>query len=144
MDISQAQQCRAHDALEFNVAKLALPSCIPEGRLEDLEHDPWRFASSGRWDAVHLLSNRGNALEKFMHDHLVLELGPSESDVIVAGLLYDEDLFLGSRVDSDPYIGLTKRFNKKVSKAVFSNKLSALAHLNCCSDHFEDWWRVGD
>jgi hypothetical protein len=27
---------------------------------------------------------------------------------------------------------------------VFSNKLSALAHLNCCSDHCENWWRVGD
>jgi hypothetical protein len=136
--VSQAQQCRAHDTLEFHVTELALPSCIPEGRLEDFEHDSWRTTPGG-WDAVYLLSDCWNALEKLVHDHLMLKLWPSVPDVIVAGLFYDEDLLLGSRVDSDPYVGLAEGFDKKVSKAVFSNELGALAHLKGCSDHCKGW-----
>jgi hypothetical protein len=69
-----------------------------------------------------------------------LKLWPSISDVIVAGLFYDEDLLLGSRVDSDPYVGLAEGLDKKVSKSVFSNELGAFAHLKGCSDHSKDWW----
>jgi len=142
MHIPQAHQRRAHDALEFHVAELAFLARIPESRLKDLEHDSGRFASSGWWDAVHLLSDRWYALEELVHDHLVLELWPSKTDVIVAGLLHDEDLRLRSCVDSDPYIGLTEWLDEKVAVAVFTDELGALAHLDCSSNHCEVAIRV--
>jgi len=137
MHIPQAHQRRAHDTLEFHIAELALLARIPESRLKDLEHDSGRFASSGWWDAVHLLSDCWNALEELVHDHLVLELWPSKTDVIVSGLLHDVDLRLRSCVDSYPYIGLTERLDEKVAVAVFADELGALAHLDCSSDHCE-------
>lgn len=77
--------------------------------------------------------------EHFVHDHLVLEARPARCRVVIAGLLYNVQLFLCSGVDGNPDIGLSHGLHEEVALSILSDELLAFTHRNRCCDHNDCW-----
>ena len=109
MNVAKPNEGRLCDGIEFLSSERAFGAGGPEGRLAHFEHQHGRTTITHGRNTVHLSSDGWTVLEELVHDHFVLETGPSRRSVVWAGLFEDDNIGVVVRLDGRPYVGLTER-----------------------------------